>query len=159
MVGFVVILDWNMAAELIQDGANLPTIFFIPGAWHGPWVYDDVRSVLSNRGYETASVALASVGTNDASIGMLDDTAKIRSALLKLVDAGKEVIIVAHSYGGVVASNSVHGGLSIDQRAAESKPGGIVILLYLCAFFTPVGSSLLMANNGEYFDWWNVTEV
>lgn len=147
-----------MAASAVQVSKNSPTIFFIPGAWHHPWIFDDVRNVLSTRGYETDSATLVTVGSKNASAGVIDDAVEVRSALLKLVEAGKEVILVAHSYGGLVASNSVQG-LSADQRSANGKPGGIIMLVFLCAFAVPVGSSLLMAHGDVYPDWWNVTEV
>lgn len=135
----------------------LPTIFFVPGAWHETWVFDDVRSALSNRGFETDVSALPTVGS-DTSIGVFEDAAVVRPALLKLVDAGKEVVIVSHSYGGIVAANSVRG-LSIDQRTADSKAGGIMIFLYLAAFAIPADMSLLMAFENVFPSWWNVTEV
>lgn len=147
-----------MAASAVQVSKNSPTIFFIPGAWHHPWIFDDVRNVLSTRGYETDSATLVTVGSKNASAGVIDDAVEVRSALLKLVEAGKEVILVAHSYGGLVASNSVQG-LSADQRSANGKPGGIIMLVFLCAFAVPVGTSLLMAHGDVYPDWWNVTEV
>ncbi|KAI6087579.1 hypothetical protein F4821DRAFT_105678 [Hypoxylon rubiginosum] len=120
--------------------ANPPAIFFVPGAWHQPWVFDGVRSTLSNRGFETNTSALATVGSKNASVGVLDDAAVIRSALLRLIEAGKEV------------------DLSISQRTADGKAGGITLLLYLCAFVVPVETSLLMALNNVFPDWWNVTE-
>lgn len=147
-----------MAASAVQVSKNSPTIFFIPGAWHHPWIFDDVRNVLSTRGYETDSSTLVTVGSKNASAGVIDDAVEVRSALLKLVEAGKEVILVAHSYGGLVASNSVQG-LSADQRSANDKPGGIIMLVFLCAFVVPVGTSLLTAHGDVYPDWWNVTEV
>lgn len=148
----------NSFAALLVAMTSTPVVFFVPGAWHEPWVFDDVRSTLSDRGFETGTSALATVGSKNARVGVLDDAAVIRSALLELIDAGKEVVVVAHSYGGVVASNSVRG-LSISQRAADGKVGGIALLLYLCAFVVPVETSLLMAVNNVFPDWWNVTEV
>lgn len=132
-----------------------PTIFFIPGAWHKPWVFDTVRSVLSDRGYETDALELATAGSEDAAVGVLDDTAKIRNTLSKIVDAGEDVLVVAHSYGGVPTSSAVQG-LSKEQRAAEGKPGGIIMLLYLAAFTCPAGSTLLQALGGVFPDFWNV---
>ncbi|KAI1113849.1 Alpha/beta hydrolase fold-1 [Nemania sp. NC0429] len=132
-----------------------PTIFFVPGAWHKPWVFDTVRSVLSDRGYETDALELATAGSEDAAIGVLDDTAKIRDALSNIVDAGKDALVVAHSYGGVPTSSAVEG-LSKEQRAAEGKPGGIIMLLYLAAFTCPAGSTLLQVAGGILPDFWNV---
>ncbi|KAI1171797.1 Alpha/beta hydrolase fold-1 [Nemania sp. FL0916] len=132
-----------------------PTIFFVPGAWHKPWVFDLVRETLSSRGYETDAIALATAGSDDKTVGVLADAAKIRDALSKLVDAGKDVLVVPHSYGGVPTSSAVQG-LSKEQRAADGKPGGIIMLLYMASFTFPAGTSLLEALDGVFPPFWNV---
>ncbi|KAI1802695.1 Alpha/beta hydrolase fold-1 [Daldinia bambusicola] len=134
-----------------------PTILFVPGAAHEPWVFDDVRDALSKRGFETDAAALATASSGDATLGLYADVAAIRSALVRLIDAGKEVVLVAHSYGGMVASNAVEG-LGIKQRAAEGKAGGVIIILYLSAFALPVGVSLMMSFQNKLPDWWIPTE-
>ncbi|KAJ2988597.1 hypothetical protein NUW58_g3886 [Xylaria curta] len=132
----------------------IPTVFFSPGAFHPPTVFDSVRSILSDRGFETEALMLVSFGSTDPSIGMLSDAKHLRSLLTKLVDEGKEVIFVAHSYGGVVISNAVEG-LSVKQRAAEGKKGGVLMILYLCAFFMPAGTSLLAHLEPKEIPWTN----
>lgn len=56
--------------------------------------------------------------------------------MMKLIHAGSEIVSVAV---GIVASNSVKG-LSVNQRVADGKDRGIIMLLYLCAFVVPVDS-------------------
>ncbi|KAK5637288.1 hypothetical protein RRF57_013000 [Xylaria bambusicola] len=119
-----------------------PTIFFLPGGFHTSWIYDTVRNILSDRGYATGASDLVSVGTTDASVGMHSDAAHIRSQLVQLIDEGKGVVLVAHSYGGIVTSNAVDG-LSVQQRTAEGKEGGIVLILYLAALIVPAGRTFL----------------
>ncbi|KAI0514724.1 Alpha/Beta hydrolase protein [Xylaria bambusicola] len=119
-----------------------PTVFFLPGGFHTSWIYDTVRNILSNRGFETDASDLVSVGATDASVGMHSDAAHLRSQLVKLVDEGKEIVLVAHSYGGIVASNAVDG-LSIEQRAAQGKQGGIILVLYLSALIVTAGRTFL----------------
>lgn len=148
----------------MSETASLPTVFFVPGAWHKPWVFDDVRSILSARGYETDATALATAGSPDPSVGLLDDAAKVRSELTKLIDSGKEVLVVAHSYGGIVASNAVKG-LGIAERTANGLKGGIIMLVYLAAFIIPANTSLVTAASDASSaghgppDWWDVSEV
>ncbi|KAI1739862.1 Alpha/beta hydrolase fold-1 [Xylaria scruposa] len=146
----------DMTVATTTETKTVPTVFFIPGAWHEPWVFDNVRSILSARGFETEASSLATVGSPDSSVGLHVDAAKIRSALTKLVDEGKEVVLVAHSYGGLVASNAVDG-LGITQRAASGLKGGIIMILYLAAFAVPAGTDLVM-NFGGYAHWWNVSK-
>ncbi|KAI3318920.1 hypothetical protein HD806DRAFT_510393 [Xylariaceae sp. AK1471] len=134
-----------------------PTIFFTPGGWHDPSCFDSVRSILSTRGFETEASPLATVGCNDASVGVFDDAKQVRSALTKLVDAGKEVVLVPHSYGGIVVSNAVEG-LGIHQRASNGKEGGVIMILYLAACAIPAKTSFLMNYGGSYPDTWIVSE-
>ncbi|KAI1424667.1 Alpha/beta hydrolase fold-1 [Xylaria sp. FL1777] len=146
-----------MATSTIAETKRLPIIFFVPGAWHSPWVFDGVRSILSARGFGTETSSLATVGSADSSVGLSNDAAKVRSALTKLIDNGKEVILVVHSYGGVVASNAVQG-LGIEQRTGNGVQGGIVMILYLAAFAIPTKTNFLTALGGSNLPWWKISE-
>ncbi|KAK1982965.1 Alpha/beta hydrolase fold-1 [Colletotrichum cereale] len=134
---------------------QLPTILFTPGAWHRPWAFDLVRSDLSSRGYETAAVTLASVGSNDAKLGLDKDVAAVRQELKTLVDKGRDVIVVAHSYGGVPVANAVEG-FNYKDLMAEKKPGGVIMVVYLTSFAIPAGTGLY--SGGTMPTWWNVTD-
>lgn len=50
------------------------------------------------------------------------------------------VMLVAHSYGGIPATESIKG-LTKDERQEEGKPGGIVRVAYMTALLPAVGSS------------------
>ncbi|KAI3339605.1 hypothetical protein F4824DRAFT_49452 [Ustulina deusta] len=132
--------------------SSKPIIFFSPGGFHTPWIYDTVRRILSNRGFATEASYLVSVGTTDASVGMLSDAKHLRSLLTKTIDEGKEVVVVAHSYGGVIVSNAVDG-LSVAQRAAEGKQGGILMILYLAALIIPAGKNFWAIVNPNSVPW------
>ncbi|GAP90694.2 hypothetical protein SAMD00023353_5200180 [Rosellinia necatrix] len=134
-----------------------PTIFFLPGGFHSPWVFDSVRSILSDRGIATDAAAFPSIGTTDPRVGMLDDAKHLRSLLTKAIDEeGKEVVLVAHSYAGVASANAVEG-LGVHQRKARGERGGVLMILYLAASVIPAGTSfaeLLDPNNLP----WDVSE-
>ncbi|KAK2011633.1 alpha/beta-hydrolase [Colletotrichum eremochloae] len=134
---------------------QLPTILFTPGAWHGPWAFDLVRSDLSSRGYPTAAVTLAGVGSTDPNVGLEQDTEAVRTELQTLVDEGRDVIMVAHSYGGIPVSNAVKG-LNYKDLVAQKKPGGVIMVIYLTSFAIPAGTGLY--NGGDLAPWWNVTD-
>jgi hypothetical protein len=75
----------------------------------------------------------------------------------KAADAGKDVILVMHSYGGVPGSAAAKD-LSKEERAKESKPGGIVRLVYLAAFPIEEGVSLDDLG-GSLSSWCQVDEA
>ncbi|KAI1130614.1 Alpha/Beta hydrolase protein [Nemania abortiva] len=122
--------------------SSKPTVLFCPGGFHLPWVFDSVRGILSSRGFPTEATALLTVGATDRTIGMHDDAKNLRSVIEKMAEDGKEIILVGHSYGGLVASNAVEG-LGVKQRAAEGKQGGILVIIYLSATVIPAGANLL----------------
>ncbi|TQN66027.1 hypothetical protein CSHISOI_09385 [Colletotrichum shisoi] len=135
---------------------QLPTILFAPGAWHRPWVFDLVREDLAGRGYPTAAAALASVGSTDADVGLDQDVEAVRAVLRGLVDAGRDVVVVAHSYGGIPVANAVRG-LNYKDLAAEGRRGGVVMVVYMASFAIPEGDSLF--NDGkEMPSWLSVTD-
>lgn len=72
---------------------------------------------------------------------MEDDAIHIRKTTSELVAAGKDVILVLHSYGGIPGTASAKGLLK-KAREAEQKSGGIISIVYVAAFLLPLGSSL-----------------
>ncbi|KAK2039719.1 alpha/beta-hydrolase [Colletotrichum somersetense] len=121
--------------------SELPTILFIPGAWHKPWVFDLVRDDLAGRGYPTAAVALPSVGSTDVNAGLGQDANAVRAELQGLVNAGREVVVVAHSYGGVPVANAVEN-LNYKDRLAQKKIGGVLMIIYMASYAIPADESL-----------------
>lgn len=71
---------------------------------------------------------------------MYDDAAFIAKEVQVLVDKGKDVVLICHSYGGTPASQSTKG-LSKAERLAEGKDGGIVRLAYMTAVVPTLGAS------------------
>lgn len=106
-----------------------PLVFFVPGAWHYPACFDGVRARLEKLGYPTETIAHASIGEEPPVKNHVEDIANLRVALKTLVDAGKDVVVVAHSYGGIVASTAVEG-LGFPERRRDGKKGGII--QYVC---------------------------
>jgi pimeloyl-ACP methyl ester carboxylesterase len=64
----------------------------------------------------------------------------MRSYVSKLVDGGRRVIALGHSYGGQVMTNALHG-LGLDARKEKGLVGGVTDLIYLCAFALEEGGS------------------
>jgi pimeloyl-ACP methyl ester carboxylesterase len=115
--------------------SNHVSVLLVPGAWHGPWAWDEVSHRLADRGFNVAVVDLASTGAEPATLGGLyDDAARFQETAAGLPGT---VLAVAHSYGGMVLS----------QGAAEVPNVGH--LMYLAAFMLDVGQSVLSLFGGE----------
>ncbi|KAG8159074.1 hypothetical protein KVR01_010735 [Diaporthe batatas] len=150
-LALAVMVTASLAAPAKRD--ILPTVVFTPGAWHGTWAFDTVRSQLEALGYSTEAVALPSVGNTDASVGLAEDAAALASELAMLTDAGKDVVMVCHSYGGIVASSAVEGFGYKDRSKTGLGENGVIMLVYMTAFAAPARTSLLDALGGQYL-WW-----
>ncbi|KAL8372154.1 hypothetical protein RB595_001786 [Gaeumannomyces hyphopodioides] len=139
-------------------GSTSPVHFhLVHGAWHGPFTFDLLRAELECRGYPTSVSALPSVGTSDPDVGLYADGAAVRADLEGLVDAGKEVVLVAHSYGGLATSNGVEG-LGVQQRKADGKNGGVLSHVFLTAMALDPGRSLdSMQPGGDVPEWLRIT--
>ncbi|KAM0245551.1 hypothetical protein ACHAP5_005358 [Fusarium lateritium] len=132
-----------------------PTIVFAPGAWHTADCYDLVRNELQAKGWSTEAVDYPSVGAEPPTKGLADDVSAVRTVVERLVNEGKNVMIVVHSYGGLVGALAVEG-LGYKQRAKEGKTGGVIQLVYLSAFVMPKDQSILGVLGGQYLPWMRV---
>ncbi|KAM0346201.1 hypothetical protein ACHAPU_005623 [Fusarium lateritium] len=132
-----------------------PTILFAPGAWSKASCFDPVREALDSRGWTTEAVEYPSVGAEPPTKGLDDDADAVRSALQRLADKGDHIVLVVHSYGGLVGANAVKG-LGYRQRREQGLPGGVVMFVYLAAFVTPLGRSIKQMLGGELLPWMDV---
>ncbi|PYI09347.1 alpha/beta-hydrolase [Aspergillus sclerotiicarbonarius CBS 121057] len=129
--------------------ASTPTIVLVPGAWCTPIIYDPLRAILTSRGLPSISPAHPSIGAEPPSKTLADDVAHLRSELVALIEEGKDVVVVLHSYGGVVGSGAVEG-LGKAERAQQGKQGGVVLVVYMTAFVLPKGVSLVDMLGGQF---------
>ena len=126
-----------------------PTVLFVHGSWHSPVHFEPVMKLFEAHGYATECPCQPSFNAKPAPTNMEEDAKAIRAVLDRLVvDESKNVIVVMHSYGGVVGTQAVDESLGKKARQNNDLPGGVVHLLYLCAFIVPLGDSLASALGG-----------
>lgn len=132
-----------------------PVFVLAPGAWHGPECFRIVQDKLQAKGYETRAVTYPSVGAEPPNKGLADDAAALRAEIQALADQGRQVIVVVHSYGGLVGAEATQG-LGFKQRKANGKTGGVTLLVYLSAFVTPKGGSIMGMLGGKPLEWMDI---
>jgi hypothetical protein len=121
--------------------SSKPTIVFVPASFSPPAMYNMIVEKLQSQGYEVHVVTTPSVGKKEGPAPtMLDDSAAIQKVLSEVADQGKDILLVAHSYGGIPLSESIKG-YSKDVRAKEGRKGGVVKILYVTCLVTRVGES------------------
>lgn len=131
-----------------------PVFVLAPGAWHTPDAYEIVQGKLQAQGFESHGVTYPSVGAEPPNKGLFDDAAAVRAEIERHANQGRQIIVVGHSYGGLVIAEAVKG-LGYKQRKAEGKAGGVTLVVYLAAFVTPKGASILKMLGGQPLPWMN----
>ncbi|KAK4449679.1 Alpha/beta hydrolase fold-1 [Podospora aff. communis PSN243] len=116
-----------------------PIIVVIPGAFHKPSHHAGIITPLQYQGYPVLCVSLAVCGDADVSpeATPADDVRALHAQLLPLLDAGHEAVIVAHSYGSMVATASIHGQTKA-ERSSRELAGGVVGAIWMAGFAFPV---------------------
>ncbi|KAJ7719923.1 Alpha/beta hydrolase fold-1, partial [Mycena metata] len=119
-----------------------PEIIIIPSSFCPLKYYDPVVADLKARGYSVHGVELETVGRRDTRApGVYEDAAAIAALASRLVDKGKDVVLVPHSYGGVPACEAAKR-LAKTVREKEGKAGGIVRIVFVSAVVPKEGESL-----------------
>lgn len=121
-----------------------PVVIFVHGAWHGSWAWSAVIERLTAEGIRSIAVDLPSKGLEVALLGDLHDDAEAVRAAVET--AGAPALVVAHSYGGLPASEGLAGVANVAH------------LVYLAAFMLEPGESLLGLRDGVAPDWWVPSE-
>lgn len=130
-----------------------PTIVFCHGAWHNVHFFDKVIAILEPLGYRCVTVSLPSAsGRVPPTTSLYEDIAPIRSAVLKELNAGHDVLINAHSWGGIPASTALEG-LTKPERLADGKTTGVIKMTYVAAFVLPEDMSLQDFVGGPQPTW------
>jgi pimeloyl-ACP methyl ester carboxylesterase len=130
----------------IHMASSKTTIVIAPGLCHTPELYVGLRDKLEAKGFPTASAVPPSIFAEDASTIVVDtDTKFYQDHVIKpLLDEGKDVIVVGHSYGGAFGAAAVQG-LSKSERAQTGAQGGVVGFIYAASFCVWPGESAVDA--------------
>lgn len=118
-----------------------PTLLLVHGAWHGAWCWERLREVLEGRGWLVTTVDLPTATAPDNAGQPMSADADAVASAIDAIDG--DVVVVAHSYGGVPVS----------EAAGRPRVRHIV---YVAAFVLDIGESLLGAVGGEAPPWWHV---
>ena len=128
--------------------SSIPAVLIIHGAWHTPGHFTTLSSRLRKSGFEAFCPQLPTSNDELVVASLDDDVAVIRQQLEDLVSTGRYIIILAHSYGGIVASNASRS-FSVRERQAQALVGGIVHMIYMCAGLCLVGESMITSVVGD----------
>ncbi|KAF2731037.1 alpha/beta-hydrolase [Polyplosphaeria fusca] len=119
------------------------TFLLIPGAFCPSTFFSLLTPLLTASGYSALALDNPSFGKSPSKppASGYDDAAALRSTIERFADQGQNIILVANSYGGFVASEGTKN-MSRRDRAAAGKPGGVVHIILLSSILVQVGQTV-----------------
>lgn len=129
----------------------MTTVVIVPGSFSGPGLYDSFVQDLEKNGVRAVVVKLASVGRKETPGTLSDDVDAISEVVTGLLDAGQEVILLTHSYGGVPGTQSLE---KLSDKARRANGGrGVKKIIYMASVILPVGTSNMDATRASIPEW------
>ncbi|KAJ5494424.1 hypothetical protein N7463_010511 [Penicillium fimorum] len=123
-----------------------PTLLFIPGSWHKPTCYDEVTKLLQGHKLKCISITLPSTTGNPAAT-FKDDLETAREAILTETINGRNVVVIAHSYGGMVGNSAIKGLTEprdfTESQNQTSTTGYVIGLILIASGFTLSGLAFM----------------
>ncbi|PSK46531.1 hypothetical protein B9Z65_5499 [Elsinoe australis] len=113
--------------------SHKPVWILVPGALHPGPLYQPLLDEIAKHGYETLALTNPSLaGPDQKKLTCSDDANHARGKILQYLDQDRDVVVVCHSYGGMVSGAAVYG-LSKKERLAQGEKAGVVGHIYLSA--------------------------
>jgi len=120
--------------------AHRPVFVLVPGNFLPPAYYASTAKLLESHGYQTRLVAIPSTGSQSPLTSNEPDIVVVRAVLEELSESGKEIIVVAHSYGSIPTCEAAKG-LGIQERLKLGKSGGLARLVFVAAWLLQEGEA------------------
>ena len=136
-----------------------PVVVFVPGAWHSPRHYSLLFDGLKQEGFHAFCERNPSCDcTNPDETSTAGDASAVRKGIISQLDKGLEVVVIMHSYGGCPGAAAAQE-LSKSERQTAGQPGGVIGLIFICAFVANEGDSLIGKLPGGVPEKWMILHV
>ena len=122
-----------------NDRCQMTTFILIPGGWRGGWTFDPVADLLTASGHKVLALTLPGLGDVPAPAANL--SSHIEAAVQVAEDCADELILVGHSYGGMVVSG-----------VADRARAKIRALVYVDAYVPETGESVWSLTSPDFRD-------
>ncbi|KAL8638762.1 MAG: hypothetical protein Q9228_004114 [Teloschistes exilis] len=97
-----------------------PTIILIPGGWQSPTTFSLILPALERFGYSVIPVSLPSTTTVPAVSSFAPDVEAIRNTVTSCLSVGKDVVMIMHSYGGLVGCEALKE-MDLEEQEKRKK--------------------------------------
>lgn len=131
---------------------SFPVVVILHEAWHTPTHYGRLIDMLTAQGFPTVCPQLLTSHTEEnCTTSFNDDCSMVYQLVFDLASDGHDIFVIAHGYGGFVASECL-SELSKQVRNNMDKQGGVTELINLCGLLPEHGQSLKDCYGGQWPD-------
>ena len=124
-----------------------PAFLLVHAGFHLPATYAPFLDLVSKAGFVVRCPHLTTNGDAIPPKATLqDDVTTVQAVLTELAGDGYQIIVLAHSYGGLVASEAITADLY-----AEHEKAGVVRLIYLSAWMIQPDTTLVQTLDKHGF--------
>ena len=121
---------------------SMTTFVLVPGMCHGGWWFEPLVDALADAGHRGIAVTPAGLGPEGLT-GLVNLDTHVEDVIAACDDAGDRIVLVGHSYGGMLISG-----------AADRLGSRVAALVYLDALVPRDGDSSYTATNDEERSWY-----
>src|ERR1051326_674265 len=118
-----------------------PVIILAHGAFHDSKCWEKIVPKLEAKGFTCRTIDFPSTCVSPPPQNLTADINAVKEVVDREVNAGNDVAVVMHSWGGIPVSSALVGYSKI-QRTANGLPGGVVKLIYIAALLIPAGKNI-----------------
>ncbi|KAG4421421.1 hypothetical protein IFR04_005480 [Cadophora malorum] len=138
--------------------SSKPDFVIVPGAWHSPNSFAPTTTLLTKAGYDVHGVHLPSYGANPPLKSFDPDVLAVKDVVNKVLSTGKDVVMIFHSYGGVVGCEALKEYVNEHETGKSGKQGWgrIRRLVFVAAFVLPEGGSLMAGLGFKPLPWFDI---
>ncbi|OBT84653.1 hypothetical protein VE02_07056 [Pseudogymnoascus sp. 03VT05] len=148
--------------------SNLPTLVFVPGSWHKPTCYDKIIKPLEEQHkLKCIRVTLPST-SGDPEATFKNDIDAAQDAISSETTQGRNVVVIAHSYGGMIGNSAIKGfakprdtsstSLSTLDQSQSPNKGYVIGLILIASGFTFTGLAFMDPFFGHPPPSWRVNK-
>lgn len=126
-----------------------PAIVLVHDAFHQPHHYEATLRPLRERGFTVAAPALPTTGARPGTAYQDDVAVLMHEALQPLLDQGRDVVLVAHGFGALPASQCVEGE-AVAERADCGLAGGVCHYVNVCGLAYPHKGRSILGTESDF---------
>ncbi|KAI1506466.1 alpha/beta-hydrolase [Biscogniauxia marginata] len=132
----------------MASSSKMPTILLVQGSFQLPEVYQKLTMALEAKGYPVVHPPLPSLSDPEnpdfASKSLVTDALAIQLELKNLIEQQERtVVVLMHSYGGLVGSEATSKEFSWAYRKGQGLTGDVIHFFFFAAFILAEGQSVL----------------